>query len=199
MFQHVGAPLLRTLPVHHRCSSSRRSRCCASALRDARTADDAAAGQARPARGYGARLRRAGRHAGGVSSARWASRCSGSTPRTARGSSRCSRSANALLGMSLGLFVSAFAQHRVPGRSVHAGDRLAAAPALRPVRRARRDGAAPAVGRLAFPLTYAFDALSRATHAGPLGATFVVDVAVVIGSTLAALALGAATLRRRTP
>jgi ABC-2 type transport system permease protein len=51
----------------------------------------------------------------------------------------------------------------------------------------------------AFPLTYAFDALSRATHSGPLGGTLVLDVAVVIGATLAALALGAATLRRRTP
>lgn len=50
----------------------------------------------------------------------------------------------------------------------------------------------------AFPLTYAYNALSRATRPGPLGGTFILDVAMVIGATLAALALGAATLRRRT-
>ena len=47
---------------------------------------------------------------------------------------------NALLGMALGLFVSAFAHHRVPGRAVHARDRAAAAPPVRPLRGARRDG-----------------------------------------------------------
>ena len=49
-----------------------------------------------------------------------------------------------------------------------------------------------------FPLTYAYDALSRVTQGRGLGAWFVIDVCVVIGSTLLALALGAATLRRRT-
>jgi ABC-2 type transport system permease protein len=51
----------------------------------------------------------------------------------------------------------------------------------------------------AFPLTYAFDALSRATHPSPLGQSFAIDVAVVIGATALALAVGSATLRRRTP
>jgi len=49
------------------------------------------------------------------------------------------------------------------------------------------------------PLTYAYDALARATAPGDLGPRFTVDVIVVVGVTLAALALGAATLRRRTP
>jgi ABC-2 type transport system permease protein len=58
-------------------------------------------------------------------------------------------------------------------------------------------GPLQAVAR-AFPLTYAFDALSRATHPSPLGRSFAIDVAVVIAATALALALGAATLRRRT-
>jgi ABC-2 type transport system permease protein len=48
------------------------------------------------------------------------------------------------------------------------------------------------------PFTYAYDGLARATRPGALGAGIVVDVAVLAGATLAALALGAATLRRRT-
>jgi len=49
----------------------------------------------------------------------------------------------------------------------------------------------------AFPLTYAYDALAR-TASGALDARFAVDVAVVGGGIVLALALGAATLRRRT-
>ncbi len=51
----------------------------------------------------------------------------------------------------------------------------------------------------ALPLTYAYDALSRSTHPGDLGGAFALDVIVVVGSTAIALALGALTLRRRTP
>jgi len=51
----------------------------------------------------------------------------------------------------------------------------------------------------ALPLTYAYDALRRATASAPLGAAFTADVLVIAGGTLAALALGALTLRRRTP
>src|SRR5690242_7243668 len=50
----------------------------------------------------------------------------------------------------------------------------------------------------ALPLTYAYDALARVAAAGPYGTRFSADVAVVVGSVLVALALGAATLRRRT-
>jgi hypothetical protein len=49
------------------------------------------------------------------------------------------------------------------------------------------------------PFTYAYDALARAAGVAPLGARFVLDVCVVVGVTLLALALGAGTLRRRTP
>jgi ABC-2 type transport system permease protein len=48
------------------------------------------------------------------------------------------------------------------------------------------------------PFTYAYDALERATRAGALGGGIAVDVAVITGATVAALALGALTLRRRT-
>jgi ABC-2 type transport system permease protein len=48
------------------------------------------------------------------------------------------------------------------------------------------------------PLTYAYDAQARATDASALGSRFAVDVLVILGATIAALGLGAATLRRRT-
>jgi ABC-2 type transport system permease protein len=48
------------------------------------------------------------------------------------------------------------------------------------------------------PLTYAYDALARATQLGDLDARLWADVSVVTGSVVLALALGAATLRRRT-
>jgi ABC-2 type transport system permease protein len=50
----------------------------------------------------------------------------------------------------------------------------------------------------ALPLTYAYDALARATSPRPLGREITVDVCVILGSTLVALGLGALTLRRRT-
>ena len=50
----------------------------------------------------------------------------------------------------------------------------------------------------ALPLTYAYDALDRVTSDGSLGARGTADVLVTGGVILLALALGAATLRRRT-
>jgi len=49
------------------------------------------------------------------------------------------------------------------------------------------------------PLTYAYDALARATQVGELDAELWLDAAVVGACVVVALALGAATLRRRTP
>jgi ABC-2 type transport system permease protein len=49
------------------------------------------------------------------------------------------------------------------------------------------------------PLTYAYEALAQATQDGSLDADLAVNVAVVVACVFAALALGAATLRRRTP
>ncbi len=51
----------------------------------------------------------------------------------------------------------------------------------------------------ALPLTYAYEALAHATQDGSLDTDLAVDVGVVAGCVLVALALGAATLRRRTP
>jgi len=51
----------------------------------------------------------------------------------------------------------------------------------------------------AMPLTYAYDALARVAGDGALGVEFGRDLAVIVGAGLAALALGALTLRRRTP
>jgi ABC-2 type transport system permease protein len=50
----------------------------------------------------------------------------------------------------------------------------------------------------ALPLTYSYDALARVTEGSPLGARFAADLAVTLGGIALALALGAATLRRRT-
>jgi ABC-2 type transport system permease protein len=47
-------------------------------------------------------------------------------------------------------------------------------------------------------LTYAYDALARATRHGPLGGRMALDICVILAATLVALALGALTLRRRT-
>jgi ABC-2 type transport system permease protein len=49
------------------------------------------------------------------------------------------------------------------------------------------------------PLTYAYEALDRATRPAPLGGAFAADVIAVVAFTLAALGLGALTLQRRTP
>jgi ABC-2 type transport system permease protein len=48
------------------------------------------------------------------------------------------------------------------------------------------------------PLTYAYDALARATAPAGLGGALAADIAVIAGATVVALALGALTLRRRT-
>jgi ABC-2 type transport system permease protein len=106
---------------------------------------------------------------------------------------------NALLGMALGLFVSAFATSEfqavqfmpaiVLPQLLLCGlfvDRSQMAEWLR------------AVSAL-LPLTYAYDALARVAAGGPYGARFALDLAVTVGATLLALALGAVTLRRRTP
>jgi len=48
------------------------------------------------------------------------------------------------------------------------------------------------------PLTYSYDALQRVALSGELGSDGAIDVVVIGGATALALALGAATLRRRT-
>lgn len=106
---------------------------------------------------------------------------------------------NALLGMALGLFVSAFA--RTEFQAVQFMPALIFPQLLLCglfVARDQMAGALEAASGL-LPLTYAYDALARATAPGTLDARMTVDVLVIAGATVAALGLGALTLRRRTP
>lgn len=106
---------------------------------------------------------------------------------------------NAVLGMALGLFVSAFA--RTEFQAVQFMPAFVLPQLLLCGLFVPRDEMAGALEAISYvlPLTYAFDALERVTSAGSLGGAGWADVAVTIGATLAALALGALTLRRRTP
>jgi len=106
--------------------------------------------------------------------------------------------ANALLGVALGLFVSAFAQSEF--QAVQFMPAIVLPQLLLCGLFVARDEMAGWVEAISavLPLTYAHDALAAAIGPGDLGAGFAVDVAVVAGVTVLALALGAATLRRRT-
>jgi ABC-2 type transport system permease protein len=107
--------------------------------------------------------------------------------------------ANALLGMSLGLFVSAFAQTEF--QAVQFMPAFVFPQLLLCGLFVARDQMAPVLEAVSYalPLTYAFDALERVTAGGSLGSAGTLDLLVVVAVTLGALALGAATLRRRTP
>jgi ABC-2 type transport system permease protein len=106
---------------------------------------------------------------------------------------------NALLGMALGLFVSAFAQSEF--QAVQFMPALILPQLLLCGLFVPRGDMAGWLDALAgaLPFTYAYDALARATRAEALGGRLAVDVAVIAGATVAALGLGALTLRRRTP
>lgn len=105
---------------------------------------------------------------------------------------------NALLGMALGLFVSAFAATEF--QAVQFMPALIFPQLLLCGLFVARADMAPVLYAIswALPLTYAYDALAHATSPAPLGARLAVDALVVAGCTLAALGLGAVTLRRRT-
>ena len=106
--------------------------------------------------------------------------------------------ANAVLGMALGLFVSAFATTEFQAVQFMPAFVLPQF-LLCGLFVAREDMAEwLRVISALLPLTYAYDALAKVAAGGPYGTRFVVDVAVVLGSIVVALALGAATLRRRT-
>lgn len=106
--------------------------------------------------------------------------------------------ANALLGMALGLFLSAFATSEFQAVQFMPA---AVLPQLLLcglfVARDQMAGWLEAISTV-LPLTYAFDALDRATRPGSLGGRFAVDVVVIVALTLGALAAGAATMRRRS-
>ena len=105
--------------------------------------------------------------------------------------------ANAVLGMSLGLFVSAFARtefQAVQFMPAAVFPQLLLCGLIQP----RTDMAHPLrVISYALPLTWAFDALDHAVKGGA-GGVVARDAAIVLGITAAALAAGATTLRRRT-
>ncbi|HVA32478.1 MAG TPA: ABC transporter permease [Gaiellaceae bacterium] len=107
--------------------------------------------------------------------------------------------ANAELGMALGLLVSAFA--RTEFQAVQFMPALVLPQMLLCGLLVSRDRMTRAlqIASDALPLTYSYDALARVTTGLPLGPRFALDVSVTVGATLLALALGAATLRRRTP
>ena len=106
--------------------------------------------------------------------------------------------ANAVLGMSLGLFVSAFATtefQAVQFMPAIVFPQLLLCGLFVP---RERMASLLELASDALPLTYAFDALQRVAVEGSLGGRVLLDVAVTVGVTLLALALGATTLRRRT-
>ncbi|MGE5691403.1 MAG: ABC transporter permease [Pseudomonadota bacterium] len=106
--------------------------------------------------------------------------------------------ANAVLGMALGLFLSAFASTEF--QAVQFMPAVILPQILLCGLLVPRDRMADVLEAVSYvlPMTYAYDALARATS-GDTGPELVVDVAVVTASILLALGLGAATLRRRTP
>ena len=105
--------------------------------------------------------------------------------------------ANAVLGSTLGLFVSAFAQTEF--QAVQFMPAVVLPQILLCGLFVPRDEMATWLRAISYvlPLTYAYDALAR-TAANLIDARFALDVAVVVACILLALALGAATLRRRT-
>ena len=106
--------------------------------------------------------------------------------------------ANAVLGMAFGLFVSAFAQTEF--QAVQFMPAFVLPQILLCGLFVDQEDMARWLAVLSYlmPLTYAFDALERASQDATLGARFAIDVAVIVGATVLALVLGAATLRRRT-
>jgi ABC-2 type transport system permease protein len=105
---------------------------------------------------------------------------------------------NALLGMALGLFLSAFAATEFQAAQFMPAfllPQLLLCGILAP-----RDSMSDVLRWLSavLPMTYAYDALSRVAAGDGLRGDVAVDVAVLVAAALASLALGAATLRRRT-
>ena len=107
--------------------------------------------------------------------------------------------ANAILGMALGLFASAFA--RTEFQAVQFMPALVLPQILLCGLFVQRDEMARPLELLSYalPLTYAYGALKRVTSPLALDTRFWFDVALVAAGTLLSLVLAAATLRRRTP
>jgi ABC-2 type transport system permease protein len=106
--------------------------------------------------------------------------------------------ANAVLGMALGLLVSAFAStefQAVQFMPAFILPQIILGGLFVP--REEMPQGLEVISAL-LPFTYALDALMKVA-ADDLGGRFWLDVAVVVGSIVLALVLGAATLKRRTP
>jgi len=105
---------------------------------------------------------------------------------------------NAILGMALGLFLSAFANSEF--QAVQFMPAFLLPQILLCGLLTDRDTMATPLQWLSdvLPMTYAYDALHRVAAEGALGRRGALDVLVVAGCAVLALLLGAATLRRRT-
>ncbi|NHC14865.1 ABC transporter permease [Motilibacter deserti] len=105
---------------------------------------------------------------------------------------------DALLGVALGLLVSAFAASEF--QAVQFLPAVVLPQVLLCGLLAPRESMAAALEALSdvLPLTYAVDAMQRVTASGDVTGGLVRDLAVVAACVVAALGLGAATLRRRT-
>jgi ABC-2 type transport system permease protein len=105
---------------------------------------------------------------------------------------------NATLGMALGLFVSAFATTEF--QAVQFMPAIVFPQLLLSGLFVAREQMAQWLQWVSdgLPLVYAYDALARVADGGEYGTRFGADVAVTVGAAVLALALGAATLRRRT-
>jgi ABC-2 type transport system permease protein len=106
--------------------------------------------------------------------------------------------ANAVLGMALGLFVSAFAHtefQAVQFLPATVFPQLLLCGLLVP--RDQMAGVLDAASGV-LPLTYAYEGLQRVTTGPGFDGTAWRDLAIVVGVAALALALGATTLRRRT-
>jgi ABC-2 type transport system permease protein len=104
---------------------------------------------------------------------------------------------NAIFGMSLGLFVSAFATSEF--QAVQFMPALIIPQFLLIGLMAPRDRMLPALEYVSavLPLTYAYEALSKASL-NEIDGRFWLDVGIMLGCIALALGLGATTLRRRT-
>ena len=107
--------------------------------------------------------------------------------------------ANALLGMALGLFLSAFATTEF--QAVQFMPAVVIPQILLCGLLVPREEMAEPLEWLSnlLPLTYAYDALEQVTASGETDAGVWLDVGIVAVCIVLALALGSATLRRRTP
>ena len=106
---------------------------------------------------------------------------------------------DALLGMALGLFASAFA--RTEFQAVQFMPAIVMPQVLLCGLFVPRDRMAPVLEWISdvLPLSYAVDALTQVTASAEVDGTLIRNLLVIAGCALAALLLGAATLRRRTP